>query len=214
MNERETKFYKEIYKRIAVSDAEVNGQWEMLQTRLPIRQENNSRFVYRSAFLVSLLLLIVVGGTVGAAQAARPGDILYSVKVLSDRIVAKVTNKPQVMIEKRAEELIKEAKSEEHNGTTERIKEAAKEYENAIENTKKNVKGAQVRQEVHETIASQESKLKEVKTNNTNVEKVLKDTIEKTEKAKEAIKPTTPLEDKTNTNNQQQNNESKNKRGE
>lgn len=213
MTETELRHYKEIYKHISVSDLVIEQNWESLRGILPARQSSVHRHIYQAAFLLAVVSLFFIAGTVKVAQASRPGDLLYSVKIVSDEVIAKVTGKQSTIIEKRAEELIKESEHNESNDSTRRVEKAAEAYENALQESKKDVKGLQTNDKgLGDTIATQESKLRHVTPNNPKVEKILEKSIEKTEQVKnEAVKTKAEKEkesDDSNSNEVKENNTS------
>jgi hypothetical protein len=195
MRENDLRKYKEVYKNSTVSDAVIQQNWESLRGILPERKNHQHTGFYRAAFVFAGLLLFISAGTVGAAQTARPGDMLYPVKVLSDTVISKVTGKPHAILEKRVDELIDESNNIHGDQSIERIEKAADEFNKTLENTKQDVKGLRTdKQEAYDTIASQESKLKLLIPVNRQVEKIIEKAIEKTEKTKEEVTDTNSSE--------------------
>src|SRR3990167_7279729 len=102
MTTEELKDYKRIYFGINVPDDLVEKKWELLSPLLPKQEVRNSYLFipYAAAFLSVLILMTI--GVVDASQGAKPGDVLYQVKVLSQGISTKVAS----VFQKRVGEII------------------------------------------------------------------------------------------------------------
>lgn len=71
--------------------------WEALRGRIAEEQVFWRKPLYLMITIV-LLIIVTTGGTVYAAQSAKPGDVLYPVKVASNRVAAQIApilNRPE-----------------------------------------------------------------------------------------------------------------------
>lgn len=189
MNEQDLRDYKELYKNITVSDTAVHQNWKRLSDTLPARRYNRQFHSVWGAVLVACIgVLISVVGTVGFAQTARPGDALYPIKVLSQTVTAKVMRKPEKIIEKRTDDVIKEMQQKDRGASPQRLEKALNEYESSLEETKRSVKGAHTDSDAAASaISSAEAKLKQTHPDNSSVEQLLNRAIEHTERAKQEV---------------------------
>ncbi len=78
--------YKNIYLGIEIPDNIVQKNWELLVPNLPNqkRVKTNERYIKFGA--VFLTLVVIVAATIGLAQAAKPGEALYSVKSFTKKL--------------------------------------------------------------------------------------------------------------------------------
>lgn len=94
------KQLKQEYRATGPSELLREHGWSALLSRI---EEEERGWAMRRAWmlLASVLVLVILGGagTVYAAQSAKPGDVLYPVKVASDRVAAQIApilNRPEV----------------------------------------------------------------------------------------------------------------------
>ncbi|MDP3941647.1 MAG: hypothetical protein Q8Q49_05055 [bacterium] len=87
----ELKTLKRIYINQTVPNETVEELWQQLAPRLPEKQYHPYHYVTRYAFMTLCAVFVTLGGVVGVAQATKPNEPLYPVKVLTDRVVAKTT---------------------------------------------------------------------------------------------------------------------------
>ena len=87
MNTYDLANYKSIYLGIEVPSHIMQKRWDLLAAVLPQQKRKtafNKYFKLGAVFLS--LTIIITTATVGAAQSAKPGDALYSVKSLTKKI--------------------------------------------------------------------------------------------------------------------------------
>lgn len=172
--------FKKIYWDIKLSDSEVKNSWLQFEKRLTHARPGLLWLKYGSAFLTLVVLFLI--GIVGIAQAADPGTPLYPVKILSDKITGKVFNKPEIPVEKRADEVIKASEPK-------KIDEASKQYDKALDDAEKDVKKDEDKKEnLQKTLDRQEEEFKQAIKNNPKSEDKLEKVIEKTQDVKEKLK--------------------------
>lgn len=134
-----------------------------------------------AAFLVSLLVFLT--GIVGLAQAAAPGSTLYQVKVLSDKVVAKVSGKPEINTERRAQDVIEVSKSR-----PAMLPEASKQYKQALTETEQAVEQDKVHQkQFSNSLDKQKQWLKEAIEENPKSKDELKQVLQSAQSAKEKL---------------------------
>lgn len=115
--------------------------WDDVAEKIGIQEPLYKRFIYSSFAKFSLAFVVVLIfflGTYGSALASLPGDPLYSVKVLSERVIHKITGSNQVAIDHRAQEIVilaqqKEIKSQE-------LEYASVQYAQVVSETKQEIK--------------------------------------------------------------------------
>lgn len=89
---------KKIYLSTPVPDYEVIKEWQVLENVLGEQQKSYpSPFLFRTgAFLA--VILILSGGVVTIAQASKPGEFLYPVKEISQKVVKEVKKSSSVFM--------------------------------------------------------------------------------------------------------------------
>lgn len=131
------------------------------------------------------LLLVFCTATVGFSQKAKPGQALYSVKILSENAYSKITGNFDLSIDKRVEEII-EAKDE-PNG---KFDEATKQYQEAIEKAKDetNQREEDKKDRLRKKLEEQEEKLQEISNQNPKLRKKLEEVVEQTRRTRGEVK--------------------------
>lgn len=136
---------------------------------------------YRLKALIVILTVVSFSGSVlGVSQAASPGTTLYPVKLASDEILAKVTGRQELKIEKRAQEVIESA-----NASQKQQDQALKEFQKALEETEEEAKKSGKFQEFQKALDNEKDKLK--KAQEKNPSKQLEEAIKSTKKNKGEI---------------------------
>ncbi len=139
------------YIKVKPTEFLVKNGWDDLRVKIASEEELereeveslNKKPGYLSGLIFASLLLLVLIPTVSFAQGANEGDFLYPVKVLSDQVVSKITNKadkPKSNIQTKNEvkDPIKDTIKEASNG-------AKKIQENIQKKIEKDVKGIQTK---------------------------------------------------------------------
>ncbi len=162
------------------------SDWEQVKTRLEEKPRLSlSTYFQKGAFAFAVVLISLTTVAVGA-QAAKPGDTLFPVRVMSDQIKAKITNTPSVPVEKRAQDIIDVSKS-----PSPRLDQAVTAYQKALDKSTQEVnKNNVITQEenLKDTLSKQEQKLEEVKKKNPDSSKKLDEAINQTKKAQGEVK--------------------------
>lgn len=148
--------------------------------------------IFKRGFVFAAVTLLFLGSVVGAAQAAKPGDKLYSVKVLADRVLAQVTGNYEVKVQRRAAEVIETSKSIE---STPAGDQASREYQKALDEAKMKAVRSGTQEDLLETLEKQEEKFKKESDGNGLNKGKLDEAIEQTEKVKDEIQNVSPPED-------------------
>ena len=162
------------------------SDWKQLKPRL----EEGHRiylpaYFQKGAFMFAVVLLFLTT-MVASAQAAKPGDRLFPIRILSDEIKAAITNTPSSPVEKRAQDIIDVSKS-----PSPKLDQAVTEYQKALDRSTQEVNknnGSTQEENFKNTLSKQEQKLEEVKKENPDSSKKLDEAIDQTQKAQGEIK--------------------------
>ncbi len=150
---------------INISDNNPDKEWKKLESKLGDQNAYNSPVPYSKIVLSLIGALIILGGFGGVVQAAEPGDTFYPIKVLADNIVAKATNNPSLIIERRGDDVLKVSNDPKKlDDAIEHYQEAVKDSENMAsssarkEEVKKeiNIQGRKFEDEARKNPASSE----------------------------------------------------------
>lgn len=97
MNKTQLDAYKASYLQIKASEKQIDESWENVKHRLPKQDIWSNYMVMRYAFASIALLSIFFVGFVNVVQAAKPGEILYPVKVLQNNVLATILKKAETV---------------------------------------------------------------------------------------------------------------------
>jgi hypothetical protein len=161
--------------------------WDSLQTEL-VAQDLSSpspQPFFRLA-LASFGLLIFLSSVVGLAQASTAGQSLYSVKLLTDQVIAKVTNQPELPLEKRADEVVKFSQ----NPQSPQLNQAASQYQKSLEQAKKDATQEGKSNQFKQALDQQTQKFEQSIKNNPSSEQKIQPLIEQTEKVRGEVQGT------------------------
>lgn len=158
----------------------LNG-FTQIESKLENREPHGFLVFRRYALAITFVLVFAVlsFGSFKVVEAALPGTTLYPVKILSEKIINKVSGNNQISIDNRAKEIITLTKEDKEN--SDEIKSTVKEYT-------KNVEEAPQRNEP----------IFQEKLNEDNVEfkKALEESPKSANDLKEAINATSQISDK------------------
>lgn len=115
--------------------------WEELTKRIELLETHPVKPRWFNFAVTFALLLLFIGslfGTYKVASAAMPGDPLYPVKLLSERIIQKASGNNQIVIDHRADEIVGLSKKEEVN--TEALQQVVSEYTQSVDQAKTDLK--------------------------------------------------------------------------
>lgn len=90
--EERLKKMKDTYDGIPVPLSLRENGWQEIEIFLTDRQPKSSALYWRAVVFAGIILLLIAG-TVFAAQYAKPGDTLYAVKVASHKILNTISHK-------------------------------------------------------------------------------------------------------------------------
>lgn len=115
--------------------------WQELTKRIELLEPQPVKprwFNFAFSFALVLLFIGSLFGTYRVASAAMPGDVLYPVKLLSEKIVEKASGSNQIVIDHRADEIIGLSKKEEVNTTA--LKQVVTEYAQSVDQARAELK--------------------------------------------------------------------------
>lgn len=98
IEEKITKM-KKVYHGTTVSDDVVNKEWQALENVLGKQHSTYVSPVFFRAFAFAAVVLLLSGGVVTLAQASKPGEFLYPVKEISQKVVEEVKKSVPVFIQ-------------------------------------------------------------------------------------------------------------------
>ncbi len=171
----------------------VHQGWSDLANQLDERQTTDLRLLFGKGLVFASVILLLFGGLVTAAQAAKPGETLYPVKLLSDSVAARVSGKPEITVEKRGQEIIDLSQK-----PSEQLNEATKQYQKALDDSARQAKDSGKQQDFEKALDNQKQKFeREIEKNPQS--KGLEDAIKKTEQTQGQVQgQKTESHDKSN----------------
>lgn len=196
------KLKKEYIKTETTSYLENYG-WTNLRSRLDESPAPTPVFkpTLAKGIAFAVLLIIAGFGFLGFTQKSKPGQALYPVKILSDKVYSQVTGDYEASINKRAQEVIEQ--SAKPNGGFE---EATKQYQKAIEDArdKREKSDEQKKEEFRRTLEEQEKKFRETLKQNPSHQSQLEEVEEYTKRTRGEVKG--KRDERPSDNNNQNNN--------
>ncbi len=96
MDEKILEQYKKIYLEEKISDHDLQQGLDNLIRMLPEQDSPVRNIFFRYRFLFAGIILLLMIGTAGMAQAANSGELLYPVKILTNNVAAKIFGKPEI----------------------------------------------------------------------------------------------------------------------
>lgn len=173
---------KKTYWNIKISDNKVQDSWKEFERKL--RPAPRLSFPgFRHAVISFGLMIAFLAGLVGIVQASDPGTPLYQLKLISDKVAAKIAGKPGIKIERRGQDLIKALKKD-----GEKFEEANNQYDRALEETQKEVQKDQEKKvQLENSLNKQQESFKKTIKENPKAESKLEKALEKTQDVKENL---------------------------
>lgn len=173
---------KKTYWNIKISDNKVQDSWKEFERKL--RPAPRLSFPgFRHAVISFGLMIAFLAGLVGIVQASDPGTPLYQLKLISDKVAAKIAGKPGIKIERRGQDLIKALKKD-----GEKFEEANNQYNRALEETQKEVQKDQEKKvQLENSLNKQQESFKKTIKENPKAESKLEKALEKTQDVKENL---------------------------
>src|SRR3989344_3027635 len=172
------KFRKE-YLKIGPSVYLEHHGWQDLYAKLESRKAVNLNILFGRGLAFASLILLLLGSVVGVAQAAKPGDALYPVKLAADEAFATVSGKPEIKVERRGQEII-DVSNQSQQQLDEATKENLKSLENSMQDTQRSGRG----QDFASTLDEQEKKFRKAHEDNPQSADKLEEAIKQTEQAR------------------------------
>lgn len=176
---------KEYLKTKMPSYLELHG-WEDISQKLEGQTEK--RFLTRPAFAVALAALVLfmfASSLVFASQPSKPGDNLYQVKILSDKVYSEITGDYQTSIDKRAQEIVE--LKDEPNG---RFDQAAEEYQQALDEAKDKTKDSEEneKEQLRQKLEDKEKEFEGLSKENTRNQNKLQNVADQTKRTRGEVK--------------------------
>lgn len=175
MIEKELESLRKDYIKTEPTNYLIHDGWRDLSLKLDSKQSR----VFPKAFALIALIIFLSSAVVASAQAAKPGQALYPVKILSENVYAQVTGSQQFKIERRAQEVIDLSGKSSDN-----LDVATQEYQKTLGETKPQNGSEEERQKFTEALEKQEEKFKKAIEKNPQSQEKLQEVIKETEKAK------------------------------
>lgn len=167
---------KEYEKVDATWHLKMSG-WEELEKRIDILTPVPKRSRWLSFAVSFALILLFIGSLFGAYKvslAAMPGDVLYPVKILSEKLVKNATGSNQVVIDNRANEIIGLSKKEGVDKTE--LQKVVLEYKKNVEATKKMIpESGKQSEEFQKKLEGQHSEFDRISNENPEIGREIKD---------------------------------------
>lgn len=160
----------------------IDQSWQNLSGELTSQNQSSPLPATRILIFV-LAIILTTSGLVGAAQAAKPGNVLYPLELILDEIASNITGKEEIKIEKRAQEVIESVES-----SQKQQEEAIIQYQKTLEDTKEEAQQSGRQQEFRQTLEKQEEKFQDAATKNPGAQEKLQEVIKQTQRAKEEVK--------------------------
>lgn len=172
------------FRKIYISCPKPNGstkRWDQIEGKLGKQASPNFRIPPSlMALLIGAFLLSAI--TVGVAQAAKPGDAIYQLKILTDNTISTITNNPDLKVKRRAEDVIKVSND------PKKLDNAIRHYQQTVEEVKEKTQKPQNQQKLQQTIEDQEEKFKEAAKKNPAFLNKLPEIIKKKQEIEEEVK--------------------------
>ena len=183
MTNEQIQQLKEFYKQTTIRQDRVDELWMQLSNKLPDKQDTAHRYSPSFA-MASLLVIVILGLSFQVVSAAKPTSILYPVRLLADTIGAKVTGNYDLVVEKRADDIINAAKKK----SPAAIHEAAKAYTDSLENVKTASSSSEKKGHVREALKRSEQKLKTITPANPQSKSIIDNAIKSTSQTVQDVK--------------------------
>lgn len=183
MIEEKLENFRKEYLKIGPSVYLEHHGWQDLSVKLESRKAANLNMFFGRGLAFTSLILLLLGGVVGVAQASKPGDKLYPVKLAADEVAAKVTGNVEIKIERRAQDVIDVSKDSKGQ-----LDEATKEYQKSLENSKEEAQRSGRQKDFADALDEQEKRLRKAKEDNPESADELQEAIMQTQRVRGEVK--------------------------
>lgn len=147
--------------------------WDELGRRIGLLETPRRSVWLRNFAIVFAVFLIFLIGTYQVAQAAMPGDPLYPIKILSERVVQETSGSNQIVIDHRAQEIIGLSKRQEVN--KEDLNQVVIEYKQSVGQARQEIKtSGELNSEFQKKLEEQHSEFDKVGRENPEIQKEIK----------------------------------------
>src|SRR3989344_5556202 len=106
MIENNLEKLKDEYQHAKTPDYLISNGWLDLSLKLSYQRRFSWRMIFGRSLIFASIILVLSGTGIGVSQAAKPGDLLFPVKVMSEKVAAKVVDNPDISVVRRADDLI------------------------------------------------------------------------------------------------------------
>jgi hypothetical protein len=197
MNNNKLTQLKHYYTEDSLSEEKVDAMWQELSAKLPNRQYHPFHYTARYAVL-ALIMLVMIGGSSYTVHAAQPNTPLYSLRVLSESVVAKLSGRYDELIETRTDIIINAAQRR----SDAEIQQAAEDYQKALDEAKVNQQTTtrDAKESLKETLRNAETKLRSVTPASPKTKSLIRQSIKATQQSQKDVKGATHEEKKPNNN--------------
>jgi hypothetical protein len=178
---KELEYLKKEYLKIQTPQYLNQEGWHEISQKLESQKRLANSPLFARGLTFAAVAVLFLGMVFTTLQAAKPGSLLYPVKIFSDDITALISGNYEGNIEKRAQDVINVQNSRED------FDQAAEEYLKALEKSKQNAQKPEEKQQFKNTLEDQEQKLKNAQKENQPQNEKLKELINKTIEAKGEI---------------------------
>lgn len=111
--------------------------WDDVAKRIGANELQRTSIWLRNFAIGFVILLIFLGGTYKIADASTPGDFLYPVKLLSEKIIQGTSGSSQIIINHRAQEIISLSKKQ--SGASQELKQVVTDYKVSVNDEEKQI---------------------------------------------------------------------------
>ncbi len=182
MIEDKIKLLKDEYQSIEAPGYLVSHGWLDLSLKLGDHHGFSWRLIFVRGLMFASVVLVLSGAVVGVSQAAKPGDLLFSVRAMSEKVAAKVVGNPDIIVVRRADDLIDQSKKD-----PQALDRASEEYTKALEQSKQDAQKSGNTQNFKQTLDKQEQKFTEAQKGD-HSSSGLKKAVEETQKVNGEVK--------------------------
>lgn len=191
---------KKDYVNNVPQDHTIHNNWQQLSSKLDTQKQTAARSIPRS-LAVLVLASLAFSGFIATAQAAKPGQKLYSVKILSENVYSKATGDQEFKIGRRAQEVIETS----DNG--ESFDEASKQYQQAINDAKDEAKDAEEdeKEDLRKKLEEQEKRFQQALDQKPKNKSRLEGILERTRRTRGEVKGKKDQESQDQNNNKGKN---------
>lgn len=173
---------KSEYHSIVVPDYMISHGWMDLSLKLQAKSGFTWRIFFVRGLIFASFVFFVGTGIIGVSQAAKPGDVLFPVKVLSEKAAIAVGVDPQISVVRRADDLIDLSKNNASG-----LQKASDAYQKTLDESKQDAVKSGNTKEFKQTLEKQEQKFTEAQKESED-SKELKRAIEETAKVQGEVK--------------------------